>query len=331
MREEKSAIVVEGYMDVISSWQVGIRHMVAPCGTALTKEQITVLARKVETLYLLYDADTAGQEAIVRNSLVCLEDDVHPRIITLGDDSCKDVDDYWKTHSLEEFRERLALAKPFIEHYMDMLKETYNFEQVQLKRKAVDLFLEALLKVQNQVEVQEYLRMASHAFAVDGSVLLSEFHKKKQPGKVIKKVTKEDSSHPFSSPSHVLMAALLAFPTLLAEFPVLQHFETLPEEFPTVLLQFVRKEADFDEGIDLVTLLPESIRDKGHMLLLYAQEHGVLDSAEQAKQVMTEKLRTLVEAKKKELLSQMQTAQTSKDAKGWFTAYTLLAELQKTA
>lgn len=331
IRTDDAVIVVEGYMDVISSWQQGVQAMVAPCGTALTKEQIGILRRHTDNIFLLYDADTAGQEAIIRNSLLCLEEDVHPRIVTLGDERCKDVDDYWKHHSPEEFVTRLDAAKPFMEHYLDMLLQTHNLDQVQRKRQAVDKYLEALRVIPNQIEVQEYLRRAALAFAVDGHVLLGELQKKLHPGKATRRVVQQEQAHPFASPAHVLAGILLTYPGLLREFPVLDHFPSLGEELPTAILTFVRKEADFAEGADLIGLLPEGLRDQARMLVLYIHDHGVLDDEEHARHVLTEKLRLLLETKKKELLTQMQTTQAAKDAKGWFSAYTTLAELQKFA
>jgi len=331
IRAQDAVIVVEGYMDVISSWQRGVEHMVAPCGTALTKEQIGILRRHTDTIYFLYDADTAGQEAIVRNSLLCLEEDVHPRIVTLGDERCKDVDDFWKFHTPEEFSLRIAGAKPFMEHYLDLLLATHNLEQVQRKRQAVDKYLDALRVIPHQVEVQEYLRRAAIAFHVDGHVLLEELQKKLHPTKSPRRVVQNEQAHAFSSPAHVLAGILLSYPGLLRAFPVLDHFTTLPEELPTALLAFVRKEADFAEGGDLLPLIPEGLRDQARMLVLYIQDHGVLENEEQGRRVLVEKLRQLVETKKKDLLTEMQTSQAAKDAKGWFTAYTTLAELQKHA
>src|SRR5690554_1934056 len=64
MRELGSAIVVEGYMDVIALHQVGMGNAVAALGTALTTEHADLLARQdVTTLYLAFDGDAAGQRA----------------------------------------------------------------------------------------------------------------------------------------------------------------------------------------------------------------------------------------------------------------------------
>ena len=64
-RRLNSVIVVEGYLDAISLFQNGIK-MWSPPRTAISAEQIHMLARNCETLYFCYDADAAGQRATLR-------------------------------------------------------------------------------------------------------------------------------------------------------------------------------------------------------------------------------------------------------------------------
>lgn len=329
IREQHSVIVVEGYMDVISSWQQGIHNIVAPCGTAFTKEQLTMLSRQADTLYLLFDADNAGLEATVRNSMLCLEEDIHPLIVTLGADF-KDVDDFWKQRSPEDFQKRLEAAKPFMEHYLDMLVAQYNLSHVQLKRKAVDLYLDAILSLQSSVEQQEYLRMAAHRLDIDSPTLYAEFQRKRDPRTKVRRGTQGTEPHVFASPSHLLMAILLTFPSLYQDLPQLALIDNFSSDFPNALLQFFRKEMSFETPADVLALIPEVLRKQTDMLLLYAEEHGALADQESALEVAKEKLRQLLDARKKELLQKMGSAQNAKDAKGWYEAYAQLQELQKT-
>ncbi len=62
-----SVLVVEGYFDFISLWQVGVKNVVASSGTAFTLQQARLLARFAEEVYLFFDADTAGQNAALRS------------------------------------------------------------------------------------------------------------------------------------------------------------------------------------------------------------------------------------------------------------------------
>lgn len=64
IRDTGEVVVVEGYFDMMSLWQEGIRNCVAPLGTALTEEHAHTLSRMAKTAILLYDGDSAGRKAV---------------------------------------------------------------------------------------------------------------------------------------------------------------------------------------------------------------------------------------------------------------------------
>lgn len=66
-RNEGFAYIVEGYMDVVTMYDQGIRNAVAPCGTSLTDQQIDLLARHTDEVVLCFDADKAGEAATERS------------------------------------------------------------------------------------------------------------------------------------------------------------------------------------------------------------------------------------------------------------------------
>jgi DNA primase len=76
MHSQKRAVLVEGNFDVITLHQAGFTEVVAPLGTALTIEQVTVLKRLAERVVLLYDGDRAGYKATMHALQLCVEADV---------------------------------------------------------------------------------------------------------------------------------------------------------------------------------------------------------------------------------------------------------------
>lgn len=72
VRDGASLIVAEGYMDVISLWKHGFRGAVAPLGTALTSDQMTLLWKTSPTPLFAFDGDFAGQKAAVKSALTAL-------------------------------------------------------------------------------------------------------------------------------------------------------------------------------------------------------------------------------------------------------------------
>jgi DNA primase len=86
------AIIVEGYIDVLASVQLGIHNVVAPLGTSLTPGQIKTLKRYANQILLMFDGDDAGIKATQKAILTCFEAGIHPKLVILQDN--KDPGDY---------------------------------------------------------------------------------------------------------------------------------------------------------------------------------------------------------------------------------------------
>ncbi|MBO5137293.1 MAG: DNA primase [Spirochaetaceae bacterium] len=84
IRETRSVIFCEGYMDVIAYHQCGITNAVAPLGTALTEEQVKLVQPFVDTVYLSFDTDKAGRAATWKAILMCRRLDITVKVIQLN-------------------------------------------------------------------------------------------------------------------------------------------------------------------------------------------------------------------------------------------------------
>ncbi len=102
-RNEKLSdlIMVEGYMDVIGLYKAGVTNAVASLGTALTQQQARLLKRFVEKVYIAYDGDAAGQNAMVRGLDILKTEGLEVRVITFPDDL--DPDEYVQIYGKEGF------------------------------------------------------------------------------------------------------------------------------------------------------------------------------------------------------------------------------------
>lgn len=94
-------IMVEGYMDVIGLYKAGVKNAVASLGTALTQQQARLLKRYVEKVFIAYDGDAAGQNAMVRGLDILKAEGLEVRVITFPDDL--DPDEYVQIYGKEGF------------------------------------------------------------------------------------------------------------------------------------------------------------------------------------------------------------------------------------
>jgi DNA primase len=108
IKEEKSVLVVEGYMDFLTLYQAGIRNVVATSGTAMTPEHVHILKRFASRVVLVFDGDDAGQTAAQRGVFTLAPFDLDVSVCVLPPE--EDPDSFVKKHGPDPFREMLAKA-----------------------------------------------------------------------------------------------------------------------------------------------------------------------------------------------------------------------------
>ncbi len=91
IREKKTAIIVEGYIDVLSMYQAGIKNVVAPLGTSLTKNQAKLVKKFANKVILLFDSDKAGKKAVISASKIFLSEDVDVYYVPLPEGEDADI------------------------------------------------------------------------------------------------------------------------------------------------------------------------------------------------------------------------------------------------
>lgn len=140
------AIVVEGYLDVITCHSHGISNVCAPLGTALTEEHARVLKRQADRIIVVFDGDQAGINAAKRALEALLKESVPARALILPDK--KDPDSFLRTEGPQEFLRRLEESRDFIDFMiqsegrdLDNLRRIYqaigNVRDLVLKSKLV--------------------------------------------------------------------------------------------------------------------------------------------------------------------------------------------------
>ncbi|MDA0906842.1 MAG: DNA primase [Bacteroidetes bacterium] len=199
IRLEKQVILVEGYTDVMSLAQHGVKNVVANSGTALTREQLELLNRYSNRLLMIYDADAAGQKAMVRGIELALEMGLEPETLQLPEG--EDPDSFVKEQGQEGFIEhKRKNTEDYITYLLRLAEEsgrlTSMHERVHVIEELVDLLAAIPDPVARQVATQQ-LHQSTHKFrggsdrelhaAVDASVA------KRQQRNKLRQTRTEDS------------------------------------------------------------------------------------------------------------------------------------------
>ena len=114
IRRSRELIFVEGYLDVIRMHQYGFAQAVATCGTALTPEHLQLIRRHADSVVLLFDGDTAGQKAALKNCQLFLPVPLDTYILTLPEN--EDPDSFLQNKGEEAFSKLLVRKQPLLEY-----------------------------------------------------------------------------------------------------------------------------------------------------------------------------------------------------------------------
>lgn len=142
IRREEVALVVEGYMDLVSIAAFGFEHTVATLGTAMTVEQARLLKRYTSRVLLLFDSDRAGLKASFRAGDLLLSEGLHPSIVTLP--KGEDPDTLVQKEGADALRRYLDDAVDILDRKLQILEERSYFESIDGRRDAVDRLLPTL-------------------------------------------------------------------------------------------------------------------------------------------------------------------------------------------
>jgi len=117
--KEERVLLVEGYFDVLSLYQAGIRGVVAASGTAFTDQQALILKRLIKRVLLLFDADPAGRKAALRSYTSLAREGLDVAFLAMPPG--EDPDTMIRGEGVEAFRSRLRHAKPIVPFYLEQL------------------------------------------------------------------------------------------------------------------------------------------------------------------------------------------------------------------
>ena len=165
VRREKAFVLVEGYLDVLAFWQAGVRHCVAPLGTAVTPDQLRRLKRYAPQGMLLFDADEAGIQAAERTILLCEQQDLPTQIIRLQ--RGKDPAEFLEKEGPQALKKSLESTITSFQFYLSTAHSKYDSRTPDGKRAVIRHLGSYLTSLDSQVKRDGYIRLLGEDLGVD--------------------------------------------------------------------------------------------------------------------------------------------------------------------
>ena len=179
IRKRGVAILMEGYLDVLTAHKNGFEFAVASLGTAFTLEQAEYLKRYTTNVIIAYDNDSAGKNATVKAANILKKYDFNIRCLTI-DGEVKDPDEYLKKYGKKAF---LKLLKTTTVEVFEYIYEEYSkdldLKSIVGKERFINRIKDFMLNVKSEVEKSIYIQKISVELEIDKEVLYSTFSTRK--------------------------------------------------------------------------------------------------------------------------------------------------------
>lgn len=162
-------ILVEGNIDMVMMHQLGIRNVVASCGTSLTVEQIRLIRKFTENVTIMYDGDSAGIHAALRGITMVLSEGMNVKVVLLPDGD--DPDSFCRKHTLEEVRSFMATSEQdFISFKSELLLREAGGDPLK-RANLINDIADTIAAIPDPVKRSTYVAATAERFKVESSIL----------------------------------------------------------------------------------------------------------------------------------------------------------------
>ena len=230
--EKDCVMIVEGYFDLLTLHQYGLKHSVATLGTALTTQHIRTLKRYTKNLITLFDADQAGIQATLRSLPLFLEEEVVGKTIALP--KGEDPDGFLRKGNLEDFGKRMEQALPLIDFFFERLMKTTDLKSVDGKVKVAKEGVALLAKIPDKIRRDFYVKAVAERLDIQESFLYEMLRSSpKEPSKAGEDLRKSSMDKTFPKSEEMVVRLMVQHP----EFISTLSKEEIFKEFENPILQ----------------------------------------------------------------------------------------------
>ncbi len=148
-RKKNQIIIMEGFMDVIRAYTIGIKNVVATMGTAVTSHQATIISKMAKEIILCFDGDKAGEKATLSCADELIKKGITPKVIRLEEGL--DPDEYIKKYGKEKFEIKLKNPISIMDFKLSHLKQNKNLNSVIDEAKYINEAINEINKINDDI------------------------------------------------------------------------------------------------------------------------------------------------------------------------------------
>lgn len=316
--EHKKLLIVEGYMDAISLHQRGITNVVAALGTALTTNQGWLLRKNAEQVILGFDADGAGQNAIMRAMEVMQNMGCDMRVLQMT--GAKDPDEFIIKYGSARFQKLMNEAISLLEFRVKVLEQSLDLEVASDKVKFLNEIAKLIAKIDNTIEQEIYIEKLSKGYNISKEAIFGQVNKlqysnkakvnnleKAKPVVIHKREEKVNNNVPDEviKRENTIISILINNPE---NFQIIKHnmkVEDFKYELNNKIVKALYQELEKeDSNINLVLDKMEDEEIKNHLTAIMAEDYGITDNVKAIEDILKKYEREKLEKRRDELILQ---------------------------
>jgi len=334
IKRKRSAVVVEGELDMISSWQVGVKNTVAIKGSALTEDQVSLLSRFTKNLILAPDSDLAGDAAARRGITIAQKKGLEVKVARLG--NYKDPDEMARKNTAG-YKKALKSSVGVWDFIIDSIFSKEDVSSGQGKGRISQEIIPVLASIPDKIVQAHYVEMVARKLGVATDAVIEQIttsktqEERQKPQKVVIDKPKTKSRQQLLE-ERLLTLAFQSEPKILLKRNIFSLVKTpLAKRILEEYKSFSQKHKSFNPS-EFADAIPSELVD-GFAELTLADIRGLTDKPEALKKeldLVIKELRVLeIKTKLLDLTKKIGELEKKKDNKNLKKAEKEFSELSR--
>lgn len=321
---KKEALMVEGYMDVLSLHQAGFDNAVASLGTALTNEQAMLLKRYYNDIVLIYDSDNAGTNAARRGIPILEQAGLRVKVLRIP--GAKDPDEFLKKETAEVFQKLIDEAMDPIEFEMLILNSRDGADTAEGRVETVKGMAARLAEIANDLERDIHIQSTARKLMVDENSLRREVEEIRRTTGILERRApggrRREQQVSLPGAQMQLLSVLIRYQTLIplvsqyispADFPE-QSESSKTETLYHQIAVYLFDRAGRGEKILAADIISQAAEQADQEKITKLMTYTIPDSREELEKLLTDTIRAIKAESLEQKLRSMEDLEELQDA-----------------